>query len=175
MWLKNKAFTLIELLVVVAIIGILAAVGVVAYNGYTKSAKIGAAKANLKNLSKYMQTELYKCDLGDEYIFLMNGVNPWFKCSWNQGQKASELAGTKLTGLIQKNFTNPYDTSETALHFGVGLCPNRQKAGRIFADRAINSNGEQYLKINLKLTDENGTCYTNKSIYLTSDVMIPDN
>ena len=37
--MKNKGFTLIELLVVVAIIGALSAVGVVAYNGYTKSAK----------------------------------------------------------------------------------------------------------------------------------------
>jgi prepilin-type N-terminal cleavage/methylation domain-containing protein len=37
--MKQKGFTLIELLVVVAIIGILATVGVVAYSGYTAGAK----------------------------------------------------------------------------------------------------------------------------------------
>jgi len=43
----NKGFTLIELLVVVAIIGILAAEGVVSYNGYTGVTKINATKLNL--------------------------------------------------------------------------------------------------------------------------------
>ena len=46
--MKQNVFTLIELLVVVAIIGILAAVGVVAYSGYTKSAKINTVKTNFK-------------------------------------------------------------------------------------------------------------------------------
>ena len=49
---KTKAFTLIELLVVVAIIGILAAVGVVAYNGYTASAKEAVCKNNFQLYSK---------------------------------------------------------------------------------------------------------------------------
>lgn len=60
---KNNAFTLIELLVVVAIIGILAAVGVVAYNGYTASAKQNAVKTIGAQAAKYMQAEMTKCTL----------------------------------------------------------------------------------------------------------------
>ena len=65
---KQKAFTLIELLVVVAIIGILAAVGVVAYNGYTKSAKQNAAKSNHKLVVKFVTVTMLKSTLNDGYF-----------------------------------------------------------------------------------------------------------
>ena len=62
--MKRNGFTLIELLVVVAIIGILAAVGTVAYNGYTLGAKVNATKAQYKTLVKHQIAEITKCQLG---------------------------------------------------------------------------------------------------------------
>ena len=70
--MRTRGFTLIELLVVVAIIGILAAVGVVAYNGYTKSAKESAVRNNFKSVVKYINNELMKCELGE--LKIMGGV-----------------------------------------------------------------------------------------------------
>ena len=64
--MNRKAFTLIELLVVVAIIGILAAVGVVAYNGYTKSAKASTHKSNHTLVVKYISAEIMKCVIGED-------------------------------------------------------------------------------------------------------------
>ena len=60
--MKNlKGFTLIELLVVVAIIGILAAVGTVAYNGYTSGAKKAVIKTNYNNVVRQFVNEKAKC------------------------------------------------------------------------------------------------------------------
>ena len=62
---RSSGFTLIELLVVVAIIGILAAVGTVAYNGYVSSAK----KKSTENIMMQIglaQTEHYS-DFGVYY------------------------------------------------------------------------------------------------------------
>ena len=67
--MKTKAFTLIELLVVVAIIGILAAVGVVAYNGYTSSAKKAVVKANFNNVVKWIQADAAKCMIDGGNVF----------------------------------------------------------------------------------------------------------
>ena len=66
--MKRKAFTLIELLVVVAIIGILAAVGVVAYNGYTASAKVNATKANHKMVVKFVHSTFLQSDINGGYF-----------------------------------------------------------------------------------------------------------
>ena len=61
--MKQKGFTLIELLVVVAIIGILAAVGVVAYSGYTTSAKNSVIKSNLRQVINIINQEISLCEI----------------------------------------------------------------------------------------------------------------
>ena len=62
----HRAFTLIELLVVVAIIGILAAIGLVTFSGFTDAAKANVVKGNHKIVVNFISASLGKCTVGDE-------------------------------------------------------------------------------------------------------------
>ena len=99
----NKGFTLIELLVVVAIIGILAAVGVVAYNGYTGAAKVNATKTMHAGAVKYISAEIQKCTLGESKFM---GTN----------QDCPATAAKAVTGAVATmTDKNPYDASNNAV------------------------------------------------------------
>ena len=110
--IKQKAFTLIELLVVVAIIGILAAVGVVAYNGYTKSAKKQACTSNHKTAERYITTEMNFCMLGTSSTAMNGNLN----CSNMDNEKIAKAAADTLT-----NLKNPYDTNSNAITYDNNL------------------------------------------------------
>ena len=119
--MKRNGFTLIELLVVVAIIGILAAVGVVAYSGYTSSAKISAAKSNHTQVIKYVTTELMKCELGERKIF-----NQTQKCEYNNptdtAYRAAKILDKELLNPIQPNYgVNVANNGAVTSNLNVGI------------------------------------------------------
>ena len=79
---NKKGFTLIELLVVVAIIGILSAVGVVAYNGYTAGAKKSACKGNHKTMVKTVYENIMWCE-----------INPTIDIAWSSSVVQTHTCG----------------------------------------------------------------------------------
>jgi len=114
---NNKGFTLIELLVVVAIIGILAAVGVVAYNGYTNSAKINASKSNHANVVKYIAAEVQKCNTGSD-----DAMDSELNCTTFLAASSEDKATAAVTAAVKAlgDFKNPHSPSLK----GVANLPN---------------------------------------------------
>jgi len=114
--MKRNGFTLIELLVVVAIIGILAAVGIVAYSGYTSSAKDTTCLDNHKKIVKTIIEKKTFCEFNETiklrkyYIGFQKGAEFDFNCS----RPFFEL-GQHVGWHLSNTLRNPYSPNN---HWG---------------------------------------------------------
>ncbi len=113
---KYKGFTLIELLVVVAIIGVISSVGVVAYNGYTNSAKRNATIAQHKIAVKFIKHKLAMCMInggGSLPISSKYSIN----CDLdNNAGGINDLNNTFINYFLDQGWKNPYGDNNPVVY-----------------------------------------------------------
>lgn len=178
--MKGKAFTLIELLVVVAIIGILAAVGVTTFTGFQEKAKISASKANFKNIVKFISLSYSRCEIDDKVMMnnqsgASTDVTSGF-CN-NSPLGACHILTAHFKSLKWKNpFTDNYIKnnvdSEYALHCSNSGWPSKElvsKAGYIFITNVSGSPKT----MRLEMRQDNDYTGNWDKRYSRKDIIIP--
>ena len=114
--MKRNAFTLIELLVVVAIIGILAAVGVNTFSGFQEKAKKNVVKNNYNAMYKKILLQIQECEINGS-VELMKVPNSTTKYNIDCALKNEVLYGVYLVRHMNNsgNPKNPYGDTQGAM------------------------------------------------------------
>ena len=143
----NKGFTLIELLVVVAIIGIVSSIGIIAYNGYTNSAKRNATIAQHKIAVKFIKHKLALCMTNDVGLL---AINSKYTINCNLDNNASgikELNNTFINFFLDQGWKNPYGDINPVVYSGTN--GREDFNGRIHFDETECSSGSTRKQISL--------------------------
>ena len=116
--INKKGFTLIELLVVVAIIGILAAVGTVAYQGYTLGTKKNATMLQHKEAAQFMNNSLALCDVqGGGTLELTPTIS--IDCDINNTSGGiNSLNDIFISYFLEAGYKNPYGEERPVVYTG---------------------------------------------------------
>ena len=134
---KVKSFTLIELLVVVAIIGILAAVGVPIFNNFISTSKYVAVSENFHRVANNSKLLLMGCDIKGSITIRANtgnpgGSNKTFICS---NQNTNSIATLLVDHYHFSKFINPLTGYSATWWFGTPKGASlKDKDGYIFFD-----------------------------------------
>ena len=146
--MQLKAFTLIELLVVVAIIGILAAVGLTTYNGIQNNAKASTTLKSLHTVEKFINTSLATCQLNGGGTLKLSPTRSINCDITNNTSNVNAMLDVFMNYFLDQGFKNAYNNSDPFINRTGGGGDN--VLGRLRLDETECTSGSSKKKITLR-------------------------